>query len=69
MSFGDAIRFYMESQKMQQADLARATGFSTAYVNMVIKNEVKDPSISKAKTFADALGITLDQLAEKAFME
>lgn len=59
----------MESKNMQQADLARATGFSTAYVNMVIKNEVKDPSVSKAKTFADALGITLDQLADMAFDE
>ena len=62
MLFGEAVKFYMDQRGISQADLARATGLSTAYVNLVIKCEVKDPSITKAKQIADALGITLDDL-------
>lgn len=44
---------------MSQADLARATGMSTAYISQLCKGSTKEPTLSKAFIIADALGVKL----------
>ncbi len=59
MSFGQAFLHLLERSGMSQADFARKSGFSTAYVSMLLSGEIKDPKFTRACEIADALGVTL----------
>ena len=63
MTLGEFVNGKMQEQGLNQADLARKTGFSTAYVNMICNGKVKQPMLDKAKIICDALGCTIDELA------
>ena len=41
MTLGEFVNGKMQEQGLNQADLARKTGFSTAYVNMICNGKVK----------------------------
>lgn len=49
---------------MSQADLARATGMSTAYISQLCKGSTKEPTLSKAFIIADALGVELQTFVD-----
>lgn len=59
MEFGQAFRVLFNKSGMTQADFARRSGFSTAYVSMLLSGEIKDPKITRACEIADALGVSL----------
>jgi len=59
MTFGKAFRKLFAESGMTQADYARRSGFSTAYVSMLLSGEIKDPKFTRACEIADALGVTL----------
>ena len=59
MSYGKAFRKLFNESGMTQADFARRSGFSTAYVSMLLSGEIKDPKVTRACEIADALGVTL----------
>lgn len=67
MSFSDAFKQLLAENGMKQADFARATGWSTGYIADMCTGRVKDPSLSRCIVIADALGITLQELADRSF--
>lgn len=53
----------MEARGMSQADMARATGMSTAQVNLIVKGKTKDPQFRSILLIAEALDVSLNYLA------
>ena len=61
MLFKTRIAEILEEQKLKQADLCRMTGISTALMSKYMTGKAS-PTLDKAQTIANALGITLDYL-------
>lgn len=62
MAFKEVFNQLLDSRGWKQADFARITGMSTAYVSHMAIGKVRDPSFEKACIVADAFGITLEEL-------
>jgi gp16 family phage-associated protein len=60
MTYAQAVRRLFNESGVTQADFTRRTGFSTAYVSMLLSGKVKEPKFGKACVIADALGVTLE---------
>ena len=63
MTFGEALRAVMNERGIRQKDIVRATGFTDAYVSMLVNGKVEDPKFSTAEKVIRALGISLDEFA------
>lgn len=63
MGFGDRLKKAMELKKWSQADLCRATNYESGVVSQYINKPERDPRLSTALTFANALDLSLDYLA------
>ena len=59
----ERIQMAMEVRGMSQADLARATGMSTAQINHLVTGRTKDPQFRTILLVAKALDVRLDYLA------
>lgn len=59
----ERIRFALELREMTQADLARATGMSTAIIAQICNGTTKDPRLGSVLKIASALDVSLDFLA------
>lgn len=57
------INYAMEKRDMQQADIARATGLSTAVVSQIISGKTKNPTFDNVCKIAFSLNVSLDFLA------
>lgn len=64
MSLGKEIKKARIDKGWQQKDLREATGLSQKYLSEVELDKV-DPRWSIVKRIADALGVSLDQLARE----
>lgn len=62
-SLSERIQAAMDARGMTQADLARATGFSTAVVSQIVSGKTKDPRFLSVIEIARALGFSLEYLA------
>lgn len=67
MTLSDFVSNKLQEQGMSQADFARKTGFSTAYVTMIVNGGVKKPMLDKAKKICDAFGCSIDELARAMY--
>lgn len=56
------LRDNMEAKEMTQADVARASGLSTAVVAQIATGKTKNPTLSKTVSLAMALNTSLDSL-------
>lgn len=66
MSFVEKLKESMKVRKMNAADLARATGLSTAAISDYL-NGKKEPRTRQSISIAKALNISLDELWETEF--
>lgn len=72
MTLGDCIREYREAHDLSQRQFAELCGLSNAYISILEKNvnpkngEPPVPTYGAYKAVADALGITVQSLMEKA---
>lgn len=62
-TLADRIQFAMDMRDMSQADLARATGMSTALIAQIVSGRTKDPHLSNVVKIARALDVSLNYLA------
>lgn len=62
MSLSETLPRLLEERKMKPADLSRETGISTGRISGYISGD-SQPTLSKAIAIADALHISLDELA------
>ena len=64
MEYGKVLRHILREADVSQAELARRTGISTAYISQLCSGKIKEPTLSKAYSIADALGVSPDRFVE-----
>lgn len=62
-TLGERIGYALDRQGMSQADLARATGLSTAIIAQIVSGSTKDPRLSNVIAIAQGLHVPVDYLA------
>lgn len=62
MEFSESLNAILRNQNIKQADLCRMTGISIGLMSGYCTGKT-EPSLTKAIVIADALQITLDELA------
>ncbi len=67
MTFGEMLLKLMNERGISQAELARRSGMSKQSITELVKGRSKEPTFSKAKALADALGVTLEEMANMVF--
>ncbi len=67
MRFGEAIDLLLKEKGMKRAELARRIGKSRSYVSQLIIGKVGEPSLSLAYAIADALDVSLQDLADMVY--
>lgn len=63
MGFKEQIQEALEERGLTQADLCRLTGLSSSKVSQVVNGATQDPRLSTIAPIADALDLSLDDLA------
>lgn len=61
ITFGNRIRKLRLEKNWSQEKLAEKTGFHRTYIGMVERGE-RNPSLKNINVFAEAFGITIDDL-------
>lgn len=67
MEYGKVLYYYLELREMSPAELARRIGSPRSTVNELLKGRVKEPTLGKAKAIADALGVSLEEMADMVY--
>ena len=69
MEYKDVLAHYLELKRMSPAELARAIDSPRSTISALLNGRAKEPTLGKAKAIADALGVSLEEMAEMAFDE
>lgn len=69
MEYKDVLAHYLDKKKMRPAELANAIGSPRSTINALLKGRAKEPTLGKAKAIADALGVSLEEMARKTYDE
>ncbi len=64
MSYGEVLEYFLTLNGMSRAELARKVGMSKGQVSDLISGRTKEPTLSRAKAIADALGITIQAMVD-----
>ncbi len=64
MSYGEVLEYFLTLNGMSRAELARKVGMSNGQVSDLISGRTKEPTLSRAKAIADALGITIQAMVD-----
>ena len=64
MKYGEYLKLLLEERGMTQAELAERSGIGKSTIGEWIKGRTKEPTFSKSKRIADALGVPLQQFAD-----
>ncbi len=64
MSIGSRLKQALAAKNLRQNDLSELSGVSQSLISDYCKDR-KVPSLKNARALADALGISLDELAER----
>lgn len=69
MEYRDVLAHYLEEKGMTPAELAHAIGSPRSTINALLKGRAKEPTLGKAKAIADALGVSLEEMASMTYEE
>lgn len=69
MEYRDVLAYYLEEKGMTPVELAHAIGSPRSTINALLKGRAKEPTLGKAKAIADALGVSLEEMARKTYEE
>lgn len=67
MEYRDALSYYLELKGITPAELARRIGSPRSTVNALLRGRAKEPTLGKAKAIADALGVSLEEMAAMVY--
>ena len=67
MEYKDVLSYYIEKQGLSAAELARRIDSPRSTVTELLKGRAKEPTLGKAKAIADALGVSLEEMASMVF--
>ena len=65
MTFGKLLAALLDEKGITAGELARRIGTNRSSIYSLINGKAKEPTLKRAKQIADALGVTLDELAER----
>lgn len=69
MEYKDVLVYYLAEKNMSQAELARRINSPRSTVAALLNGRAKEPTLGKAKAIADALGVSLEEMANMTFNE
>ena len=69
MEYREVLQRYLEELGISQAELARRIGRPRSTVNSLLKHRAKEPTLGTAKAIADALGISLEEMADRVYRD
>lgn len=69
MEYRYVLARYLIDKDMTSAELSRAIGSPKSTVNALLSGRAKEPTLGKAKAIADALGVSLDEMARMTYEE
>ena len=69
MEYKDVLAYYLKKQGVTPAELARRIGSPLSTVHALLSGRAKEPTLGKAKTIADALGVSLEEMAEMVYAD
>lgn len=67
MEYRYVLARYLEEKDMSPAELAHKIGSPRSTVSALLNGRAKEPTLGKAKAIADALGVSLEEMARKTF--
>lgn len=65
MTYGEVLLLYLKELGVSQRELARRLGTNTSTINALVKGRAKNPTLRMARDIANALGVTLQEMADK----
>ena len=69
MEYRDVLAYYLDKKGMSPAELAHAIGSPRSTIDALLKGRAKEPIFGKAKAIADALDVSLEEMARKTYDE
>jgi transcriptional regulator with XRE-family HTH domain len=66
-AYADVLKYFLKKQGISPAELARRMGTSRSSICELTSGRSKEPTLGKAKAIADALGVTLDDMASMVY--
>lgn len=69
MEYRDVLAYYLDKKGMSPAELAHAIGSPRSTIDALLKGRAKEPTFGKAKAIADALDVSLEEMARKTYDE
>lgn len=65
MTYGEVLKQYLDERGMTAGDLARQMGINRGSIYSLMDGRAKEPTLTRAKEIADALGVTLQEFADR----
>lgn len=69
MEYRLVLAHYLEEKGMSPAELAHAIGSPRSTISAFLNGRAKEPTLGKAKAIADALGVSLEEMARMTYEE
>lgn len=69
MEYRYVLAFYLDKTGTSPAELASKIGSPRSTISVLLNGRAKEPTLGKAKAIADALGVSLDEMARMTFEE
>lgn len=67
MEYREVLKSYLEQANMTPAELARRIGSPRSTIHEILAGRSKEPTLGRAKAIADALGVSLDDMAKEVY--
>lgn len=67
MDYKDVLAQYLDELNISPAELSRRIGSPRSTVSALLNGRAKEPTLGTAKAIADALGVSLEEMAEKVY--
>lgn len=67
MEYREVLAHYLEEKNVSQAELARRIGSPRSTISALLNGRAKEPTLSTAKAIADALGVSLEEMATMVY--
>lgn len=64
MTYGEVLDYFLAMNNMNKAELARRVGISKGQVSDLVSGRTREPTLSRAKAIADALGVTIQDMVD-----
>lgn len=64
MTYGEALEYLIEKSGISRAEVARRAKMGRSQITDLIAGRTKEPSLSRAKAIADALGVKIEDFID-----